>query len=183
MMNKATFLTVTIALVLLNIFLMITNVERQNEVESLLDFIEQNHKNLDEFIIEGGRVTHPEIDYDNDSDFTLLIFIPEKSCPDCLIYEIPNLNSFHKEYTEHVDVFVIGNNKEFLNQYEAEFSALLLETNSVITEPQMDHLNPYAYLVDSKGNIQSMYYAEVGNERKSKLFYQRMGDFIETISN
>ncbi|MDR9419129.1 hypothetical protein [Gracilimonas sp.] len=82
-----------------------------------------------------------------------------------------------------MDVFVIGDNKDFLSQYEAEFPTVLLETNSIITEPEMDHLNPYAYLVDSKGNIQNMYYAEVGNEKKSNLFYKRMSDFIETINN
>lgn len=170
--NKVIFLALIIALVGINIFAMYTNVERQNEINSLKSEINQNIFRLN--LLKDGEVKHSGVVRNESRLSKLFVFIPQSSCGSCLDYEIPNLNEFYESYGERTEVYLVGNQTSVLENYGAEFDYKIIDPSENIFNYNLTFLNPIIVLVNGNNEMIYLYLSDVNGEEKSNSFYNKM---------
>lgn len=167
-----------IGLIALNIFSLYFNLKRQHEVNQLAQRLEE----LESEIVWGGvdvfaKITHPDI-YLTSEGLTLVVLFTDKSCPSCLLYEVSYLNDFYSQHGAFVQVYYVSHEQPDLANYGADFPFNHISPNQSLLDTDFDLSNTVAILVDSQGVVQQVYRAEVGNQNKCRLFYQRMASLM-----
>ncbi len=186
-MKKIYFIIVIALLAGLNIFLLYTNLQRQNIINELkaVQLRAQNEnvesENIKQFISKDVRLTQPEVALP-DVGPELYVFFTIRSCGNCLRYEIPNLNEFYKKYPEKTNVYLLTKGGRFLKEdYGAIFPVTIIDPAKPIFNVTVNFSNPIAVLVDPSGTVYTIYYSQVGNKTKCNLFYNNMNQLFQVI--
>lgn len=180
MMNKYLYITMFLLLLTMNVFLLYTNIERQNEINVL----NAQKKSFDQRSLVGlgeiDSLKHSEVQFKG-AGFFLSIFIPPASCSSCLEFEVPNINNLYDEHSEKVEVYILGQNDKFLNTYGFTHNVMVINPMEPVFDEEFNFMNPVAVLTDSLGVVHDFYVAEVGNVKASDRFYKRMDSFFNAI--
>lgn len=169
-------------LFLLNLFLLHTNVERQDTINALnaqLIFHEDKMQtHVAKFSPVPGAIELPA------SGLYLVIVFTDQGCVSCLSYEIPNAEKFINSFGSNSLVYLVSHNwnTEYLNRHGAGFSYTAIESHGQLIETDYAFINTAAFIVDASGIIHDVYLAETGNREKSERFYQRMNSLFNSIS-
>lgn len=131
-------------------------------------------------LIENGKLIHPQVNLPKEG-FRLKIFIPQTSCPECLTYEIPQINDLFKKHQEMMDIYLPARDDINDEEYNVQFDYKIINPTASLYDINVSTTNPTASLVDNKGKIYVMYMSEVGNEKKSDIFFQKIDILLENL--
>lgn len=184
-MKKTTVFGIVIFVLLTcNVFLLYTNIDRQNEINALatVQNVEPETTMLSagEILDQNTKIVHPEVALPK-TGVSLVVFFTIRSCSSCLEYEVPNLNSFYNQFPENTEAYLITGGKPFLEKYGATFDAKIISPADSVFNASIPVDNSVAAVVDSSGTVQSIYLSEVGNKPKSDRFYERMNTFFNSL--
>lgn len=116
-MKKTTIFSIVIFVLLAcNIFLLYTNIDRQNEINALVaaqNVEPETTITAGEILAQNTKVIHPEVILPN-TGVSLVVFFTIRSCSSCLEYEVPNLNTFYEQFSENTEAYLITGGKPFL---------------------------------------------------------------------
>jgi len=168
-----------IGIILLNIFLLYTNIQRQNRVNILsgqLTSCEQ--RNIYQ------TQANPEIQLPlslikNENTFSLITLFSIQGCSPCVIEEIRLLNEIYFRYARLMDIYLLSDSGGYLANRGAMFH---YEKLTSIPELQNIHFdNPVSFLVDRNNTVQLIHKAETGNPEKSRMFFKRVESLFESV--
>lgn len=169
-----------VCLVGLNVFLLYTNIQRQNEINNLRSVHSKATTASAPTLSKDASLIHPDIIL-NPTGLTFSIIVPQNSCSSCLEFEVPNLKELHKKHSKQVQVYVLGQNERFLFPYGFTSQVPVVDPMKPVFDHEFDFMNPVAVVTDSAGTIYDFYVAEVGNVEKSDQFYKKMDRFLNAI--
>lgn len=181
---KVSYAVISI-LVAMNIFLLFNgNKVKENYIKLYEEYSEISNNLTTEStnVVENGSIVHPEVNFvEADSGIFLAIFIPQNSCPDCLDYEITNLNQFYTNHEKNVKVYLVARDSltEKNSNYNIDFTYDIINPTAKLFSVKVPVSNPIAILTDESGTIYSAYFSEIGNEDKSNKFYEKMRKFFQ----
>ncbi len=181
---KVSYIVISI-LVIMNLFLLFNGNKVKENYSNLYEEYSEISNNLtteSTNVVENGSIIHPEVNfYEADSGIFLAVFIPQNSCPDCLEYEIPNLNQFYTDHRESVKVYLVARDSltEKNSNHNIDFTYDIINPTAKLFNVKVPVSNPIAILTDKSGNIYSAYFSEIGNEDKSNMFYKKMRRFFQ----
>ena len=166
-------------LIVLNIFLLYSNVDRQNQI----DLLKSGFSNQDRTgeILNATTISHSGVEL-TPRKISLLVFFPDISCSSCMEYEVRNLNSMYKKFYSHIQVYVIGRDSTLLDRYGSEFPVSLIHSSESVFDADIQFVNPFVVLTDPEGNLHTFYLSEADNYEKSNRFWQRMEVFFKAIT-
>lgn len=164
----------------LNVFLLYTNIQRQNEINNLRSVQSKVTTASAVTLSKDASLIHPDIIL-NRTGLTFSIIVPQNSCSSCLEFEVPNINELYQEYPEQVQVYVLGQNERFLFPYGFTNQVPVIDPMKPVFDHEFDFMNPVAVVTDSDGIIHNFYAAEVGNAEKSDRFYKKMDRFLNAV--
>ncbi len=147
-------------LFLLNLFLLHTNIERQNTINALnaqLHFHEEYiQTNEAEFSLSAESIELPK------SGLYLVIVFTDRGCISCLSYEIFNAEEFINTFGSSSLVYLVSHNRntEYLSRHGAGFSYTSIESQGQHIETDYAYNDTVAFIVDASGNIHDVYFAE-----------------------
>lgn len=171
-MKNIKIITVVSLLLVFNVLLVYANLERQKAI----DFLSSQS------IIESNpQIIHPGITL-TDSGLGLVVLFTDQSCPDCLKFEVPNLNEFYSENNTDFHVYIIGSNETLLERYQASFPYTHISPDEAVLDMEFEIVNPVAMVVDSEGMVQHIYESKIGEPEKSVRFYQRMRSLFRSFN-
>jgi hypothetical protein len=182
-MSHKHFYLCLVCLTALNIFLLYTNVQRQNEINTLrsVQSIKPTTTSSAPSLSKDATLIHPDIALQTEG-LTVSVIVPQNSCSSCLDFEVPNINKLYNQHSEEVQVYILGQNERFLAPYGFKHTARVIDPmQPVFKNQEFDFMNPVAVVSDAEGTIHNFYAAEVGNKEKSDRFYARMDRFLNAI--
>lgn len=170
---------IIITIILLNLFLLYTNIQRQNRINILtnqLTACEQqsvrSSKYYDQVHIPGNLVN-------NKNTLSLITLFSEQGYSPCVIEEIRLLNEIYFRYARLMDIYLLSDSGGYLANRGAMFH---YEKLTSIPELQNIHVdNPVSFLVDRNNTIQLIHKAETGNPEKSRMFFKRVESLFESV--
>lgn len=177
-MKSPKIIGIIFVLVVFNILLLYTNFKQQNQISTLTEKIR-----LSKFgrIVNGNaKIINPEVRW-SDTGVSLLIFFTDQGCEGCIENEVRNINSLTAKHNPYLRVYMLGENATYLKRYHPNFSFETIPTDIPILDTELSITNPVAVLVDSRGIVQSVHTAEVGNPGISNRFYHRMHSLFESL--
>ncbi len=180
MVNKNIYyFAILFLLSLLNLFLLYTNVERQNAINALnsqlIYYEDYVHRNEAEFSIINEALQFP------DKNLFLITLFTDRGCASCLNYEIPNAETFSSAFNDRHRVFLVSDDDIFLKHRGVGFAYSVFDTYDHILNTEFTFSGTAAFLVDGNGVIHDVYIAEIGNQEKSDQFYSRMHSLFNSV--
>lgn len=173
--------TIILLFVILNIFLLYKNINRQNKINELnSQIIEHEIKDYDNFVSDEIHIINSKLQLNK--KLYLQVIFSDQGCPTCLTYEIPNLEHFYATYPNFVQIFLRSQRKNYWDFYNVNFSYVSIDHQQQVLETRNDFINPAIFLVDGNGTIHHIYVSEPGNREKSDRFYRRMHSLFNSIS-
>ncbi len=170
---------IILLIILLNIFLLYTNIQRQNRVNILtnqLTACEQqsvrSSKFFDEVQLPGNLVN-------NKNTLSLITFFSEQGCSPCVVEEIRFLNDLYIKYQPFIDIYLTDGSDNYLNRFGAAFEYRTVEQVQDLADLNVD--NPVSLLIDRNNTVQMMHKSETGNPEKSRLFFERVRSLFEIV--
>lgn len=164
----------------LNLFLLYTNVQRQNEINNLRSSNSKTTAASTPILSKEATLIHPDIALKPDG-LSFSIIVPQNSCSSCLEFEVPNINDLYREYPDQVQLYILGQDEQFLSPYGFTHTSQVIDPMKPVFDHEFDFVNPVAVITDSEGIIHKFYAAEVGNVEKSDRFYKRIESFFNAI--
>ena len=170
---------IIITIILLNLFLLYTNTQRQNRISILTNQLiacerqsVRSSKYHDEIHLPGNLVN-------NKNTLSLITLFSEHGCSPCVIEEIRLLNETYFRYAQFVDIYILGDSEKYLTNRGAVFHFENLTYIPGLEDVNID--NPVSFLVDRNNTIQLIHKAETGNPEKSRRFFERVESLFESV--
>jgi len=115
---KRTFI---VAIVLLNIFLLYTNIQRQNRVNILSGQLAACGQQSIHHTQTNTDIQIPVSLITNKKPLSLVTFFTERGCSPCVIEEIKLLNEMFSRYQQLIDIYLVSGSSGYLTQLGAAF--------------------------------------------------------------
>ena len=166
-------------MVLLNIFLLYTNIQRQNRITILtgrLIACEQKNVHLTN---KDANLTLPKDFINNKNPISLITIFTDRGCSPCVADEISFLNNLNRKYHPFINVYQIGGFEHYLNRYGAVFEYRNNEHLSELSSLIVD--NPISLIIDRNNTLLLIHKAETGNPEKSRIFFERVESLFESV--
>lgn len=171
--------TIIVAIVLLNIFLLYTNIQRQNRVNILTGQLAVCEQQSIRHTQTSTVIQIPVSLINHENSLSLITFFTERGCSPCVIEEIIHLNEIYPRYEQLIDIYLIGGSSGYLTQLGAAFAYRNVEDIPDFGNIHID--NPVSFLIDRNNTIQLIHKAEIGNPEKSRLFFERVESIFESV--
>lgn len=170
---------IIILLILLNLFMLYTNVRRQNRVGILTQRLSECEQNSGLSLSQWRTMRLPDYLITKDRKLSLITFFSDGGCAPCVLMEVEFLNNLYLQHDPFMNIYLIGDNRRNPTLFGANF-----EYEVIAAEPELDKLhidNPVSVLIDRNRTIQFIHRAEIGNGEKSKAFYNRVRSLFESV--
>ncbi len=170
---------VILLIVMLNLFLLYTNIQRQNRVNILtnqLNVCEQQSIRSSQFYDE---VQLPGNLINNKHTLSLITFFSEQGCSPCVVEEIRFLNDLYVKYQSFIDIYLTDGSDNYLNRLGAAFEYRTVEHVLDLVDLNVD--NPVSLLIDRNNTVQMVHKAETGNPETSRFFFERVRSLFEIV--
>ncbi len=113
------------------------------------------------------------------SDFNLIAFFDEKTCPACIISEINYLNDLYSDYSNNIIVCFFGEKFSLLKDLGAKFDYIKLSKREKIFSKKMDYNAPVSFLINRNKEIIDINKTEKGVSIKSRIFYDKVRNIFK----
>jgi len=190
MKNRPLLLYASGLLLFLNLWLLYTNMERQEQIEFLNAEVQklnlENEQSTKSWSFEAvgenpARLIHPGVPQAEQS-VSLSVFFTDKGCSYCVEYEVQIINKLYEKYKNKLRIYLLSHNDTFLKRlYDAEFPYKNIDPEKKLLDNDFDFSNPIALVTDENRLVQLIHIAEQDNEEKSHLFYTRISSLLESL--
>jgi len=167
------------ALLILNVFMVHQNVQRENRVGMLSHQLTDLQRNTGNPTMHTASVHFPGEIISADNTLSLVTFFTDRGCTPCVVDEISLINDMLAQYKPYMKMFLVDGHEQYLLNLGAQFRYEVIDTI-----PELDDLhisNPVSLLIDRNGTIQHIHRAETGNPERSRLFFNKVNSLFESI--
>jgi len=166
-------------IIVLNIFLLYTNIQRQNRVNILEGQLTKCEQQIISTTQTNEDIQLPVSLINNENTLSLITIFTERGCSPCIIEEIKLLNDMYSEYEQFINIYLIRGSRGYLTRMGAMFRYENLTTMPNLLNIHID--NPVSFLVDRNNTVQLIHKAETGNPEKSRRFFERVESLFESV--
>lgn len=172
-----------IFLVLLNIFLLFRNYQKNTKINEL--------EVLNSSFESSSILDKKEIFYKNkiNDPVQLVVLIPENSCISCLLYDLDFINLFNSNYPKNLSVYHIENKKGHypIRNLDTNFEYTFIDSAGVIfdTKKNLDlNIEKPTYLViDQSRMIQTLHVSNIFKLKNTDKFFEQINSLFEIYQN
>jgi hypothetical protein len=175
--SQKLYYVIIIFLIALNILLIVKNVERQNKINSLVSEIKSIEKNSSHLDVLIKKI---KINLLN-NEISLITIIDEKGCIDCILNAIKGLNKLKKDFKEKIEVFYLGDRKQYLNILGADFDYRNIKSIEEIMDVKYDSKQPINFLIDKNNNVHQIFISEPSFPDRTIAFYNNVNYLFNLI--
>jgi hypothetical protein len=180
-MQKKYLIAIIAGLILIDIFLLVSNVSRQKEIEKYEEEIKQDFflgRRDTELFIKENKFTDGIT-----KDLFLLTIFTDFGCMDCKKREIRYLKKLQNKFKDRVHVIYSGFRYEIFDTMGANFDYGVIKSDSIskILPKTFDIVNPVSFLVDSNMRVQAIHESEYNNGEKSAEFFSRIESLFTAV--
>lgn len=170
---------IIILLILLNLFMLYTNIKRHNQLNILTKQLMECEQNSRLSSSKWKKPRLPEYLIRGNSKLLLITFFSDGGCAPCIREEIEFINELYTKYNSFINIYLIGDNNINLTSFGANFDYEVIAEQGELYKLRVE--NPVSILIDRNRTIQFIHYAEPGNSEKSRSFYNRVRSLFESV--
>lgn len=114
----------------------------------------------------------------------LVVLFSGSGCKSCVVAEIEYLNRWHQKFDGHVQVYFLGQSKQYLKQFGAEFPFKKIESASDLFNVSLPIGNPIAAVIDQNNYVQAIHTNDLsrpGSKQRRANFYQRAASLFNSV--
>ncbi len=168
-----------VTLISLNIFILYTNIQRQNRVNILTGQLTACEQQSIRQTQTSTVIQIPVNLINHENSLSLITFFTERGCSPCVIEEIELLNEMYSRYEQLIDIYLVNGSSGYLTQLGAAFKYRYIEEIPGFLNIPIG--NPVSLLVDRNNTIQLIHKTETGNPEKSRIFFERVESLFESV--
>jgi|SRR5690606_3555634 len=184
MIDKKKNIIVFLAIILglLNLFLIYQIINKQNKINaltSIIQIVESKERlgNLNSSIVKEIKIK------DSINKLKLISVITQEGCISCIQAEINYLNQLSNKYKNFVDIYFIGDNKNYLKALNSTFKYKIITNINEIVDIRSKVIQPFSLLIDSQKKIQKFNIASVVAPEKTEQFYSEVLSLLDIIND
>lgn len=170
-----------IILIGLNIFLVYSNITKQNEIRSMI--VKESQTEISSTYKKALFLLETEDTLSLSTNIALLIFITDRSCIACIKTEINFINKIWDNFSDQMSIIYVGSEQsDVLKQFDINFDYKIIKSYKNFFNREINIENPTSFLVLNKKTVFDVHIAEQGSSKKSELFFNRMEVFLKAYN-
>lgn len=176
--KKIAYMVLFLLLIIMNIFLVYSNIERHIYIKELMEVLFKLSYNTTE---AEGQLPLPlaELDF-SQKKLNLIVVFSDEGCESCIFEYATVLTKIYSENKDFISVFYTGQKEDFFAKYHLKIP-YKKANSSVFQNNKIRTTQPFSILYDEKWNVILANVAEMGKPEAGEKYFKNVGYLLSLI--